>query len=570
MLTALGARARTRGRWSSSRSRSALCAALFLGWFVVCATPAVSAVSAIRAGWIAVGDSAGIAAYTSDTFSTDPPLVGMPTSLPLTDGETVYHLGPLGFWTLALPTRLLGAPGHGLVIGSATVSVLSIIGTAVLVRRWPPLAQAILLLLIAAMVARLGSNLLADPFNPHLGLLPLLLFLVAACSATAGHLRNLPVAVVAGSFAAQVHAGYVPLVGAVGAVAALASAYDIRRCACETRPRRVLPVCLVLGALLWLGPAIDQIAGHGNITRAIQAQGEGGATLGWAHGLDLLVDMTSLPPRWMIERAESGPVPEASGSRTILSTVVIASTVAVTAWAIGTRRRMLAAMGLVSITGLAAATWASSRIHVDYFSSRLLFYRLFWWPLGVLLVATLCCGIAVALGGAFRRNPDRSPTQPSWVPIALAVASAAVAASGLQLTEPGVWSLVGAPEIHAEAVHNLSSRPDSVALSFSRTEGPPGWTADALTFVGQLRLRNIGVRFTDETLTGVIAPPLRAYRADNPATGTEDIQVLFIAGSEAAAPPPAGYELLSRIPTVGGGDDAAVGEVHSAVYIRAG
>ena len=93
--------------------------------------------------------------------------------------------------------------------------------------RWPSLPKGIILLLVAVMIASLGGDLLADPFNPHLGLLPLLLFLVAACGVTAGRWQHLAVAVAAGSFAAQVHNGYVPVVVAVSAVAAVAFAYDI-------------------------------------------------------------------------------------------------------------------------------------------------------------------------------------------------------------------------------------------------------------------------------------------------------------------------------------------------------
>ena len=86
--------------------------------------------------------------------------------------------------------------------------------------------------------------------------------------------------------------------------------------------------------------------------------------------------------------------------------------------------------------------------------------------------------------------------------------------------------------------------------------------------MGQLRLRDIDVRFTDETLTGVVAPPLRGYRADHPVVGTEELQVLYVAGSEAAQPPPAGYELLSRVPATAGGGGAAVADAQSAVYVR--
>ena len=213
----------------------------------------------------------------------------------------------------------------------------------------------------------------------------------------------------------------------------------------------------------------------------------------------------------------------------------------------------------------AASKWATS-------APSLLFYRLFWWPVGVLQVTTLCWGGAVAVGAAVRRRSDRhsSLAQLPWVLASLAAAAAAVVLSGVRDTDPVLWSLVEGPAFQAEAVHDLPARPHSVAVSFSATDAPAGWTANALTFVGQLRLRGLGVRFTDEALKGAVAPPLRAYRADHPVDGTEDVQVLFVAGPGAAAPPPAGYEPLSLFSSTAGDAGAPISGGPDAVFVRVG
>src|SRR5690606_24988393 len=127
------------------------------------------------------------------------PLVCMPSSLGLQDGVPLSHLVPLGFWLLAVPTKALGAPGHGLVVGATLVALLCLAGSALLLRRrGDRVSEALALALTAAMVISLGGGVFASPFNPHLGILPLQLCLLATWGVLAGRHRQLWVMVPAG------------------------------------------------------------------------------------------------------------------------------------------------------------------------------------------------------------------------------------------------------------------------------------------------------------------------------------------------------------------------------------
>ena len=109
--------------------------ALTAGWAATALAPLTSAVALVRSPWTPVIDNAVIAAMTVDSLSTDPPLLGMPTSLGIQDGVPLSHPGPLGFWLLALPTRLWGEPGDGLVVGALLLTMASLATIAFLLRR---------------------------------------------------------------------------------------------------------------------------------------------------------------------------------------------------------------------------------------------------------------------------------------------------------------------------------------------------------------------------------------------------------------------------------------------------
>ena len=551
------------------------------GWAAMVVAPVASGAALIRQGWAPVfGERGTIAALTVDSLSRDPPLVGMPTSLGFEDGASLSHAGPLGFWLLAIPTQLLGEPGHGLIVGALAVALLSIASVAALMRRHGDVhLEALALVLVAAMVAGIGGGILADPFNPYLGVLPLLLCLVSTWGVLAGHHRQLWVLVLAGSLTAQVHLGYVLLVVSLVALASVSLAADIMRGAGPRRRRltnRIIPIGVLLGLAAWTGPILDQLLGTGNLVRLWRSQFGDRPVAGIDHGVDVAVEMTSIPPRWLVGRATDGFLDDPSSVRVVFSLVSIVLVVALGIRTIRRRDRVTASLSVVSIVSIVAATLSTARlleVYPGYFDSeRLLFYRLFWWPVGMFFTLTLVWGSvrSVALtpihgagSGVSRDLAGR------WTSVIAVVGVVLIAPLGYRSAPEGAEAIYEHDVVHAEAIAGLPGSPSSVALRF-HPEGhpPPAPNHPAYTvsmgLVAQLRLRGIAVRFPAD---GEQRVAVRGYRAEHWASGDEPVVLLYRAGADARLDPPPGYR---RISITGPAPDEPINplSVESTVFVR--
>jgi hypothetical protein len=533
---------------------------LALGWAAVGLVPLASGVSLIRHGWAPVfGERGTVAALTVDSIGLDPPLVGMPTSLGVEGGAPLSHPGPLGFWLLSIPTKLMGEPGHGLIVGTVAVAVLAIASLAALLRRRGDVRlEALALVLVAAMVASIGGAILADPFNPYLGILPLLGCLLAAWGVMSGHHRQLWVLVVAGSLAAQVHLGYVPLVATLVALVSVGIAADVVRSSGARRrrlTRRIIPVGVALGLIAWTGPIVDQLLGSRNLVRLWRSQSGDRPVAGVDHGLDLAVEFTSLPPRWLLGRAGDQVLADPSALRVALSIAAVALVVMLGIWAIRRRDRALASLSVVSVVSLVVATLSSARLvslYSGYFDSRhLLLYRLFWWPVGMVFTLAVAWGTVrvVTLVRPPGMAADARDHRARVRIVAGVVAGVALIASLGYRSPPGSFDPIYRHDVtHAEAIADLPGSPEVVVLQF-RPEGaapPDGDIPEhslSMGLVAQLRLRGIAVRFPDEDLREGAAA--LAYRAEHPATGDEPVVLLYRAGPDAHLDSPPGYRRIS-------------------------
>jgi hypothetical protein len=569
---------------------------LTAGWAVVGLVVVLSAADLVRSAWAPVIDNGLVAAMTVDSISADPPLVGMPTSIGLEDGVPLSHPGPLGFWLLAVPTKVLGEPGDGLVVASALVSLVSVAGIALLLRRRRDVfLEALGLGLVAAMVLTLGGQTFVSPLNPHVGVLPLLLFMLAVWGVLERRHRQLWVAVLAGSVAAQTHLGYALLVAALVAVASLSLGVDAARGPPALRhrlARRVVPVGVLAGLLAWIGPIVDQLTGTGNLIRLAQSQAGDRPHTGFDHGLALAVEMTSLPPRWLLGHARDESLADPGAIRIALSVAVTASVVGLLALALRRRDRALASLTIVSLVSLAAATATSARgidaTDTPFFDPEsALLYRLFWWPVGVVFALTVLWGIYHALHPGLTGRPATHGRRRMRVPIVAGLVAGVALVAFSSYTGPveGLEDYYNREDINAEAIADLPESPGTVALRFApegavRSEtstastppdvwdlGPHQRYGLAMNLVAQLRLRGISVRFADEPDDGVIFT--RAYRNEHKTRGDEDVTVLYLVGPAVHHDPPPSYRRLS-LAGAGPGEPEAGFSVPSAVYVPVG
>ena len=214
--------------------------------------------------WYPTVDDAQTELRVRDVGTADSPLIGLGGRIGIFGPDQGSHPGPLSFWALALPYRLLGGTSWALRVATALLH-LTAVGLAMwLAARRGGLVPLVGVGLVALTLAQaFGPNALTTPWNPYLPILWWLTFLLAAWSLLCGDLRVLPVAVVAGSFCTQTHISYLGLVGGVAGLSAVTVAAHLlaRRRGVRDRRRDVGSVVLgaAVGIVLWLPPLAEQV-----------------------------------------------------------------------------------------------------------------------------------------------------------------------------------------------------------------------------------------------------------------------------------------------------------------------
>jgi hypothetical protein len=225
----------------------------------------VTLVSLLGAHWHPSSDDALEVLRVRDVGGRHTPLTGVQSRFGWD------HPGPLMFWVLAPFNWVFGTTGIlfgvGIVNGAATVGALLVAR-----RRGGMLLLVVVAIGTLLLLRALGTNLLIDPWNPWFAVMPFLLYALLAWSVAERDYGALPWAVGVGSFLVQTHVGYAPLVigmGAGGAVLAFVGPHD--DLASRMTLRRAAIIALVVGAVLWLAPTVQQLTGHpGNLGEVIR------------------------------------------------------------------------------------------------------------------------------------------------------------------------------------------------------------------------------------------------------------------------------------------------------------
>ncbi|CAN5404748.1 hypothetical protein BH23ACT3_BH23ACT3_19100 [soil metagenome] len=263
----------------------------------------LAAVRGVRRGYLPIGDNALIEMRARDVLTAHHPWLGTWSSASISSGIDVNHPGPLIFDVLALPVRLLGA-GPGIAFGVAALQVGVVFAIGWCADRIGGRATATAVLAVTAvLVWSIGSELLYDPWQPNLLMLPFLLLLVLVWGVVAGRHLMLPWAVLVASFCVQTHLSYVFLAPAVLVVGA--AMVGLRR---DPRP---LVVGAAVGLLAWSQPILEQVfgSGRGNLSRLAASGGGGeGTRTGLSLGIRLVSAVVALPP-WFTRSGVMDTIP---------------------------------------------------------------------------------------------------------------------------------------------------------------------------------------------------------------------------------------------------------------------
>jgi hypothetical protein len=276
-----------------------------------------------------------------------------------------WHPGPMLWYLLAIPYRLLGSRSIGTGVGAALISGVAATGMVFAAGRvggrrlawWSALVVGI-------FVWAMGPELLRYPWNPYLTVLPAALLVMLAWAAACGEAWAIPAALGTGTFLVQSHIGYAPLVIATSAVAAVVLVVRIRRGDLElggVRLRRVALISVGLLVVLWAPPLVDQLVHDpGNVSEVVRffrehdpdhTVGDGASTT--YRGLGTVVEQV------VAHRTGYGVGREMPAWTDVATLVAL-----VAATVVAVRRRLydaLTLLGLTAVLGL-VAVWSVSRI----------------------------------------------------------------------------------------------------------------------------------------------------------------------------------------------------------------
>jgi hypothetical protein len=364
-------------------------------------------------GWRPVGDDAAIAVLAHDVFSVRTPLVGMPSTIgqdagaTITRNEHAHHPGPMLFWALAGPERLMRSAPIGLLIGTALVNAAALLAVGLVVARLLGLrAAAGALALVAVLLWALGQQWLVDPLNPYIGVLPVLALCTLTWAVIAGRTRALIGVAIAASFVSQAHLIYAPLAAALLSLSAAAAVVTYWGCARRGKPWRreaLITSGSTLAALAaaWALPLYDQLAHSPGNFSAVGASFDDrhGPLVGLDWALRLDVQAIGGPPLFARQGARIGAITRSWASlgplRTLSAIGVVLALVIALAFAIRNRDRIAAGAAATALVTLVTATAAVSHIPV-YFDGAPLYRILQMWPVG--------CFVWIALGVSAGRS----------------------------------------------------------------------------------------------------------------------------------------------------------------------
>lgn len=347
----------------------------------------VAVVSISRHAWYPVLDLAMTEFRVRDVGTSHTPLVGLPGRIGRFPDQG-SHPGPLSFYAVAPVYRLVGASAHGLEYGTVVLSVLAV-GTALwLARRrgGAPMTLAVATM-VAVVVWRYGPSLLTQPWNPYLPVLPWIVVLLAAWSVLDGDPVGWLPFVGFGSLAAQTHIPYVGLVGGLGALMLAVTVWRVVRAPQDRR--RSIAWCggsLGLLAVLWIPPALDQVAGHRNISMIVDYfRNPPETAVGFGTGLRVLVghfDLLHALGQGSFSRLVVEGTDASTGS-VLIGAVVLGAWAVAAVVALRARLDRILPLHAVVATALALGLVSLSRIFGT------VWYYLSLWMVGTVALAVL-------------------------------------------------------------------------------------------------------------------------------------------------------------------------------------
>ena len=443
------------------------------------------------------------------------------------------HPGPLLFYVLAVPYRLLGARFAGLELGTLVLGALAIVAVAwVGVRRGgvPLLLWAGLL--VALLVHGVGPAWIADPWEPHGLLLPCAALVLLAFDVAAGRWWTLPLVAGTASLLAQAQATLLPFALALGAVAVAGVVVSLLRSP-DARSRALGPLgaSAAVTAVLWAPTVLEQLTRDpGNLRAMVRSLDRPEPVLGIADGIRLVAIQLGHRGPWMgwsTPLDGFGLTVDPGGA----PVVPLGAVALLVAMVVGLRRRLPAGL-LAAAAALAAVVGALSL-------SRLLGPVFIWIPQWTRVLGFACW---LAVGWVLASALPASVRDRARVPLVAVLLVATLGLSAVNAVEAATVDRVDDPVGRVVAGLTADAWPAIAAVAepvlVSTTAEP------AVVFGGAVGLESLVLAIERAGVETVVAAELADHYGPeraHPERARAEVRLAL-----AASPIPAGYEVVAR------------------------
>lgn len=507
---------------------------------------AVSLWRAHQVGWVPSGDDALIGLRSLDVFSSHRPLIGQPSTSHLYSQDIgTHHPGPIEFYWLAIPVRVLG-PSIGMLWAIAALNFSAVlVALWVVLRRAGPGVAAWSSVVMAGVLWAQGTAILSDPISSSAGGISLLA-LGALCWAIAdGDIKLLALGSFFAAWVLQQHlAIVVPAAALVLFGIAGCCVHGYQRWKTQEQTEKWWPwiaAGLATSLVLWSPVLFQQVTGDpGNITAVVQyARTTDSPSLGWGKGIRQAVRSLGLPPMFLRDDLRgdeiyNGPIAwyemlVSAGSYCVL---------ALTAVVARSRRRALSTLSALVIVVAIAGVYNGSSVPDSIEAFRANFYR---WTYLVSWLGLIALGWVGAL--VARRYVETAPMV-RLAPVALAVGLlvptvAVVSTSGYDDTRRDQDGFGAMAEVSDAAIARARE------LDAKRVTLVPRGVSAVLASTSAL-----GMALESAGFEVVVPPELEArfwgdQRMLNP--GTDPGELILQLVTSAGPTPPGDGEVLSRV-----------------------
>ena len=504
---------------------------------------AVHAVGAVRGGWVPSGDDGFWSIMSRSVFSSSPPLLGSSSSGGVTTGEAFHHLGPLGFYLLAPFVWLFGS--IGVALGAAVLNAASVVVAAVAARSGVGRRAGWFVLLGGALLCfTMGSELLVDPWNPHLATLPLWCGLACAWAVLCGRPAWAAPGLFALSLSLQTHLSFVVVAGAVAAVTLVACGYWCRRAALVPGARAAVawaPCSWAVGVAL-LANSVTLIQqffgpGPGNLTAAIGGSAGQDDPIGLVDGARALSQPFLSPLNWLPGSWRPQAVPVVELAPWWIAVVVVVLAAVLCALALRRRRWQDAVVAGFALALCLAGWFATSRTAIRSIGVPLTLVR--WaWPTALFVQLTLL-ETALRLWPLPARVERRLTAASPWPSVVALVLTVGLVGANLPARDEGS----GAKAEYREAINEVLEPATDRIAAIGRPMIELSWNVlaaeTAVAIMDRLDARGLPFSVDDPV---VIRQAGERHRPD----GSEDLTVTTAGGAGVLDGPAEGFERIAE------------------------